>query len=389
VTQRSYICLGRAVLDGSSTDFATIERASRETIYESFSAVSNKTLLPEVLDAIPNICIIINQGRQIVFANRALLTFMGADDQLSVCGLRPGEALSCLHADETPAGCGTTDYCEICGSANAISRSNEGHESSYDCRMTRHDGQVLDLRVWTTPLSIEGKQYTVMTMVDVSDEKRRRMLERVFFHDILNTAGAIRGFCELLTKRPPDQFEKVRSRIERLSTRLIAEIDAQKALTDAENKELFLDLAEVETDNLLFQVVDQHGDGVDSRNPVVEIDPKSDRVVFKSDPALLRRVIGNLLKNAIEASGQEEAVTIGSYRTREGVEFRVHNKGSIPRDVQLQVFQRSFSTKGTGRGLGTYSAKLLTERYLKGKISFASSPESGTTFKATYPLDLG
>jgi sensor histidine kinase regulating citrate/malate metabolism len=50
------------------------------------------------------------------------------------------------------------------------------------------------------------------------------------------------------------------------------------------------------------------------------------------------------------------------------------------------IFQRSFSTKGFGRGLGTYSIRLLTERYLKGSVSFTSSALSGTIFRVRYPL---
>ncbi len=65
--------------------------------------------------------------------------------------------------------------------------------------------------------------------------------------------------------------------------------------------------------------------------------------------------------------------------------FEVHNPAYMPRDIQLQVFQRSFSTKGEGRGLGTYSIKLLTERYLCGTVSFKSSPEEGTVFRVEYP----
>ncbi len=57
----------------------------------------------------------------------------------------------------------------------------------------------------------------------------------------------------------------------------------------------------------------------------------------------------------------------------------------MPREVQLQIFQRSFSTKGLGRGLGTYSVRLLTERYLKGSVSFTSSAEFGTTFRVRCP----
>jgi signal transduction histidine kinase len=50
------------------------------------------------------------------------------------------------------------------------------------------------------------------------------------------------------------------------------------------------------------------------------------------------------------------------------------------------VFQRSFSTKGTGRGLGTYSIKLLTERYLGGRVWFESAEGHGTTFHAEFDI---
>jgi Signal transduction histidine kinase regulating citrate/malate metabolism len=60
----------------------------------------------------------------------------------------------------------------------------------------------------------------------------------------------------------------------------------------------------------------------------------------------------------------------------------------MPREVQLQLFQRSFSTKGSNRGLGTYSMKLLTERYLHGSIAFTVSEEEGTTFFARYPCKV-
>ena len=57
----------------------------------------------------------------------------------------------------------------------------------------------------------------------------------------------------------------------------------------------------------------------------------------------------------------------------------------MPKDVKLQIFQRSFSTKGIGRGIGTYSMKLITEQYLKGTISFVSNGAVGTTFTLRIP----
>ena len=58
----------------------------------------------------------------------------------------------------------------------------------------------------------------------------------------------------------------------------------------------------------------------------------------------------------------------------------------MPTEVQLQVFQRSFSMKGqAGRGIGTYSIKLFAEQYLGGKIKFISREPEGTCFVLTIP----
>ncbi len=55
------------------------------------------------------------------------------------------------------------------------------------------------------------------------------------------------------------------------------------------------------------------------------------------------------------------------------------------------MFNRTFSTKGEGRGIGTYSIKLLTENYLKGTVSFVSNESKGTVFsikvRREFPAD--
>ena len=69
----------------------------------------------------------------------------------------------------------------------------------------------------------------------------------------------------------------------------------------------------------------------------------------------------------------------------EQVALRVHNPSVIPDAIKHQIFQRSFSTKGSDRGIGTYSMRLLGEGYLGGKVSFTSSEPSGTTFVFRIP----
>ena len=50
------------------------------------------------------------------------------------------------------------------------------------------------------------------------------------------------------------------------------------------------------------------------------------------------------------------------------------------------IFSRTFSTKGFGRGIGTYSVKLFTEQYLKGKVEFVSESGIGTVFTLVLPV---
>ena len=64
----------------------------------------------------------------------------------------------------------------------------------------------------------------------------------------------------------------------------------------------------------------------------------------------------------------------------------IHNQGAIPEDIRDRFFDKySTSGKKQGTGLGTYSARLLTE-VQNGRIEFESSEEAGTTLKVSMPL---
>ena len=126
------------------------------------------------------------------------------------------------------------------------------------------------------------------------------------------------------------------------------------------------------------------------KHPVAEGRTIEVRTVWEgtivADQQLLQRVLGNMLKNALEATPPGNTVSMECHEHNEDVVFAVHNTEVMPEEVQLQVFQRSFSTKGEpGRGVGTYSMKLLGERYLGGKVGFSSQPSKGTTFWLAIP----
>jgi signal transduction histidine kinase len=369
-----------------ATQFAPPERALPHIVlYQAKRFLEISPLLRVMMDAVPEILMVLNAQRQIVFANRSLLALLGADEA-AVFGLRPGEALSCVHSNENEGGCGTTESCSTCGAVLAILECQRGQSGIQQCRITRASGEALDFRVSATLLPVEHEDYVIFALADISHELRRQALERIFFHDILNTATAMRAATYLIERGDGDKDQERSGLMPQLVERLIDEIDTQRQLLNAENDELAVDLAQVNAQQLLNDLAAVYARRHLGEARAIRLDLPPDPVVFVSDRTLLRRVIGNMLKNALEASAAAETVTLGCRVVAGRVEFYVHNPGSMPRPVQLQVFQRSFSTKGSGRGLGAYSMKLLSERYLKGTVTFSTSPEEGTTFRASYPL---
>jgi signal transduction histidine kinase len=303
-------------------------------------------------------------------------------------GLRPGEALHCIHSDETEGGCGTTEFCRTCGAARAIVAAIGGKKNVQECRITTHDGESLDMRAWACPL-MNGNEFVSFALEDISHEKRRRALERIFFHDVLNTAGGVQGLTELLKEEAdPQAAKELIDMIRTGAHTLMEEINAQKALSSAETGDLTVEVDTVRSDDLLKEVIGLYEYHAVARDRRLQLHPDAETVQFTTDPTLVRRVLANMTKNALEASFAGQTVTLGAVRREDEIDLWVHNRGVMPRDSQLQVFQRSFSTKGKGRGLGTYSIRLLTERYLKGRTSFTSKEGEGTTFFVTLPLQL-
>jgi signal transduction histidine kinase len=94
-----------------------------------------------------------------------------------------------------------------------------------------------------------------------------------------------------------------------------------------------------------------------------------------------------MLKNALEATTCGGVVRLGVEVDNSSLSFWVHNEAVIPIEYQQRIFQRDFSTKGAGRGLGTYSMQLLG-RFLSGDVSYKSQQGYGTRFILTVPLNL-
>lgn len=251
-----------------------------------------------------------------------------------------------------------------------------------------HDYSSPLVPVWNMAVRLTFFLITIYLISELqSKQRRKRELERIFFHDILNSIAAIRGFSEFLKESEVENKDEVYDLIYATADSVLEQIETQRAISAAEGHELVLHPAPVRSRELLEQAAALFRHHESARGRRLVLDPGAADVRMVTDGPLLARVLGNMIKNALEASSPGETVSVGCRQLHDSVEFWVHNPKVIPPEDQARIFRRSFSTKGVNRGLGTFSMKILS-RYLGGKVSFSSTPESGTVFRAQYPLEI-
>jgi len=362
------------------------ERAPREVIFKQYQAFLG-THCQAIFDTLPTMVMALNCCRQVVFANKAALNFFGRSDVSEMLGERPGESLGCINANHGPGGCGTSPHCRNCGTLKAILASLDGAIGEAQCKLLRRDQSLiegLDLSVKATPFTFGVQDFVILALTDISHESRRRSMEHIFFHDVLNLAGGINGLAELLLSNNGNGQSHELTVLHSASQTLVDEIIAQRELLAAEASELHITPTAFSTRELLLQLKGLYDASPAAQGQTIELDADLDNLQMVSDTRLVQRVLGNMLKNALEAGVHGDIVRLGC-RAEQGVRFEVNNRGFISREIQENIFHRRFSTKSDTRGIGTYSMLLLAERYLDGQVGYTSTESGGTCFFLLLP----
>lgn len=364
--------------------------SGRERVAASLKAIAGHPLVLAVLDAADVLLMVVDRERRVVAVNRDLGQLApGPPDVL--LGLRPGDALGCVESREAPDGCGSGERCAACGALQAYVESvATGTPATKDGFLALQRNGHLDareFRVRATPIVLDGEPLTVVSLRDVSAERRRETLEHVFLHDLMNTIGGLHGWSLLLQESCQGEGRDIAKRIASLGERLRSEVEEHRTILSAEEGLLVPQLETTTAAAILADVERTYrAHRVAAGRHLVVL--RQDETTVRTDRALLVRVIGNMVKNACEAVPPDGLVRVWSEGDANECRFRVWNAGAMPEPVRLRVFSRSFTTKGgPGRGLGTFAMKLLGERYLGGRVRFTSAEAGGTTFEIGLPRD--
>ena len=122
-------------------------------------------------------------------------------------------------------------------------------------------------------------------------------------------------------------------------------------------------------------------DAAAAKGVLVEAEAPDNPLMARVDPAAMRQVIWNLVKNAIEASPRDSKVIVRVAAHQQEVALEVIDSGSgIPDDLRDRLFDMFYSGRPYGVGIGLALVKLFVEQH-GGQIEVLDRPTGGTVFR--------
>lgn len=253
------------------------------------------------------------------------------------------------------------------------------------------DGFVLSpLETEIIVCSIEQAVNDSATQFSKTLQETRERFTHTLAHDLRGPITASKAATQLLLRQPnnADLCTKTAGRVLRSMDRIDSMIsDLLDANRISAGEALPLQITQVDLDALAHQTADELNSAHDNRIVV----RSSGKCLGYWDENGLRRVLENLLTNAVKYGSPETPITISIEQTPSVAKLTVHNHGkAIPAEevpLLFQQYRRARSTKQkTGWGLGLTVVKGITEA-LGGSVSVSSAEGTGTSFILELPKD--
>lgn len=268
----------------------------------------------------------------------------------------------------------------------------EGEVRDYPLAIRRSDNRVTDVLYNATVYRDEAgrvqgvfaaaRDVTVQRRLEerLREVQRREDIERIssmVAHDIRNPLNSAAQALEMAA-RAPGNNESLYALASRSVSRAIRMIEELRENT----RVIQPSLVEVNIRALVEDTLRElpRPDGV-----AAELVFTDDVGRVRVDPALVRRVLENLVGNAVEAMPEGGRLRVRAWREGGDVQLSVSDTGvGIPAEMTGKIFTPLYTTKAKGVGLGLSFCRRAVEAH-DGSIWFESTPGKGTTFTVRLP----
>jgi len=237
----------------------------------------------------------------------------------------------------------------------------------------------------------------LLERVDQSFERQRRFMSDAS-HELRTPAAILRGESEvaLSQERPAEEYRESLAVLHAEAQRLTQIVEDLFTLTRADAGQYPLSPKEFYLDELVADCTHAARSLALAKQITLTCDVPEE-LPIRADEALLRRMILNLLDNAIKYTPARGRVTVSCERSGNEYALNVTDSGpGIPEDLQRRVFERFFradkartrsENDGGGAGLGLSIARWIAEAH-HGSLILGRSDSSGSTFTALLPAPV-
>jgi two-component system sensor histidine kinase HydH len=201
-------------------------------------------------------------------------------------------------------------------------------------------------------------------------------------HEIRNPLGSIAGSIELLrtggtlSQQDQDLCGIIQRETARLNDLINDMLDLSRPRVPSKQP---LDIASLARD--VVALAAQSGRGADVK---VRYDGP-DKLEVTADPAQMRQVLWNLLRNAVQASSAGDEVTVSLTAERDQVLLAIADHGpGISSEARDRLFDAFFTTRSHGVGIGLAVVKRILDDH-GFTVEVDTSERTGTTFRVAMP----
>jgi heavy metal sensor kinase len=242
----------------------------------------------------------------------------------------------------------------------------------------------------------------LLARLDASFEQQRRFMADAS-HELRTPVAIMRSETEVALsqqERSTGELRESLAIVKDEARRLTHIVEDLFTLARADAGQYKLTLKEFYLDELLAEVAHSVRTLVADRGLTLELDATQE-MLFRGDENLLRRLLLNLLDNAIKHTPKGGAVTISCRRTGEQYVITVSDTGTgIPAGAQPHIFDRFYRADSSrsraeedgsgltsGAGLGLSIARWVAEAH-DGTLELLHSSDEGTAFQIVLPAPV-
>ena len=236
------------------------------------------------------------------------------------------------------------------------------------------DGLLSGERAMQETLNCLGE--TIHQQVNQNEVESWERLTRVLTHEIMNATAPITSISQSLLSRPDvrdSQLEEGIRAIHETSSHLSEFVSNYRKMSELEKPK-------IEDVGMLKMI-----DDIRKAYPLLawEVSVSSDLTV-RADVGMLRQVLMNLVKNAIEAQAQK--IVVEESRKSASPTLCIGNDGlPILAENRQSLFVPFFTTKRSGNGIGlSISRRIMTEQGGWLELEERNLPGCHVTFKLTF-----